>query len=116
SNKSANGLALCKTMAMLMSDWPLFQRADLNAVMVEFEPRVDIQINHAVQRLAAYLNSEQPPWLLEVVPSYRNVMVYYDFQLIEFANVCDILQQACQASQQLDMAANVTTHEVPVCY
>ena len=49
-----------------------------SAILVEFENRIDPDVNRSVQSLALALESEALPGIQEVLPAYRTVMVVYD--------------------------------------
>lgn len=87
--------------------------AAIDAVMVEFERRIDRQINAQVHALAA--NLEQADEIVELVPSYRCLLVYYNPLKHSEAQIRAIILEALQ---QPLIARPETTHRhtIEVCY
>ncbi len=52
--------------------------------LVEFAEEISPAVNEKVRRLALLLKEIKPPWLRELVPAYRSVLLYYDPELISF--------------------------------
>lgn len=87
--------------------------AAIDAVMVEFDRRIDRQVNAQVHALAALL--EQADEIVELVPSYRCLLVYYNPLKQTEAQIRSIILQALQ--QPLRAApATANTHVIEVCY
>jgi inhibitor of KinA len=53
-------------------------KAGEQGVVVEFGSEIDPTVNSQVHRLAKVLTTEMPEHILEVVPTYRSLMVYFD--------------------------------------
>ncbi|CAI8152152.1 MAG: Kinase A inhibitor [Pseudidiomarina mangrovi] len=87
--------------------------AAIDAVMVEFDRRIDRQINAQVHALAA--NLEQADEIVELVPSYRCLLVYYNPLKQTEAQIRAIILEALQ---QPLIARQETTHShtIEVCY
>ena len=62
----------------------------------------------AVRRLAA-------PWLVDVVPAYRSVAVYFDLERTTLAAVTRILDDLTRAGLP-DVPTETRLHEIPCCY
>lgn len=58
--------------------WPRIQPSGDCAVLVEFENRIDPEVNRAVRSLTLSIESENCPAIKEVLPAYRALMVIYD--------------------------------------
>ncbi len=86
------------------------------AVMLEFENRIDPDINAMVRAADYYLNQEGKfDGLFETVPTYRSLLIYYDPEILNFDNLKEIL---LGIEEHLQKAAipNPETLEIPVAY
>ena len=61
-----------------MEMWPKIIPSGDSAILVEFENRIDPDVNRSVRSLALTIESEALPGIQEVLPAYRTVMVVYD--------------------------------------
>ena len=61
-----------------MNSWPLFRPSGDRAVLIEFENRIDPEINRQVRSLALTIEEEGAAGIEEVLPAYRTLMVAYD--------------------------------------
>lgn len=75
--------------AMSLYSEPRFLPAGDTALVVEFGDAVDPAINARVLALDARLAASPPPGLLETVPTYRSLMVYYDPLILDPAALTD---------------------------
>ncbi len=48
------------------------------ALLVEFGNQISIDIHNRIRRLLSRIDSEKIPGVLEVVPTYRSILIYYD--------------------------------------
>ncbi|OZA91968.1 MAG: allophanate hydrolase [Azorhizobium sp. 39-67-5] len=93
---------------------PRFLNAGDSALVVEFGAEVSRAINERVLALAAVLERAALQGVIELVPTYRSLMIHYDLMAISR----DALAEA--VAQLLDAAAPViaapTTWDIPCCY
>jgi len=61
-----------------MNSWPLIRPSGDRAVLIEFENRIDPEINRQVRSLALTIEEEGAAGIEEVLPAYRTLMVTYD--------------------------------------
>jgi inhibitor of KinA len=61
-----------------MTSWPRLVMAGDAALVVEFEERIDEAINRRGQMLAASVTARRIAGVLDVVPTFRSVAVYFD--------------------------------------
>ena len=91
-----------------------FLSAGDRALVVEFGDRVDRRLSERVLRLDAIIRSNPPPGIVETVPTFRSLAVYYDPLLTSRGE----LQRAI--APLLDLRDNPRTGaklwQVPVCY
>jgi inhibitor of KinA len=92
-------------------------KAGEQGVVVEFGSQIDPAVNAQVHRLAKVLTEEMPEQILDIVPTYRSLMIYFDPLVIgREALQKDILK--CLAGFEGVAAASDTTRTItiPVCY
>jgi len=85
------------------------------ALVVEFEDRIDPEVNARAVRLAEAITAERVGGVLDVVPTYRSVTVYFDPLRVEYVRLRAFLDRADHAAR----AAVTTSAEpirIPVCY
>ncbi|CQR71005.1 Kinase A inhibitor [Sporomusa ovata DSM 2662] len=86
-------------------------------LVIEFDPEISPAINRRVQQLAGLLNSSLLPGVIEVVPTYRTVMVYYDPLVIARQELSGVISQMlCKMNPQSSLPTESKTVYVPVCY
>lgn len=92
--------------------------AAIDAVMVEFEAVISPRVNRQVHALAAWLEQNHKDAIVELVPAYRTLMVYYDISLSSEAAVRQLvnagLQQLEGQAEAIAEAGSVVS--VEVCY
>jgi inhibitor of KinA len=86
-----------------------------SALLVEFENRIDASINDRCIALAEVLEARRIGGVLDIVPAYRTVAVYFDPLKTDGAALRRELDQAV-GSAALPAAAPRPTIRVPVCY
>ncbi len=85
------------------------------ALLVQFGNQVDLAVNRQVHALAARLRDDQPPGVIETVPSYASLLVHYDPLRLTFGEVA---QWVSADVQRVEAAATSTARriEIPVRY
>jgi KipI family sensor histidine kinase inhibitor len=74
-----------------------FLPAGDTAVVVEFGDRVDRALSDEVLRLARRLRAAAPPGVVEVVPTFRSLLVHYDPLVTSGRNVIDAIRWGIEA-------------------
>lgn len=74
-----------------------------SAVLVEFENRIDPEINRSVRSLALAIESEGFPGILEVSPAYRTLMVSYDPLKIEYRALAEKINTWMEKATRIDL-------------
>ena len=86
-----------------------------SAVTVEFEERIDVEINQRALALADRIDRAALPGVREVVPTYRSATVYFDPLRTDVAQLMGRLQvEACQTEPTIQSEPRLI--RVPVCY
>ncbi|WP_400247991.1 5-oxoprolinase subunit PxpB [Niallia sp. JL1B1071] len=98
-----------------------------SAIVVRFGYRIDSDIHQKVQMLAKYLAQHPFPGMIECVPAYTNVAVYYhpfvvyesykqmNNNLSPFQIVKSVIEEVIDQLKEVEMTNNRII-EIPVCY
>jgi KipI family sensor histidine kinase inhibitor len=102
-------------MPSVLLDTPRFRTAGDRGLLVEYGDAIDLEINHKVRAMALLLERHPPAGLVEIVPTYRSLLIVYDPLQIHLQR----LQQALIDLERrlADIAIPPPrTVEIPVCY
>lgn len=88
----------------LSSDLTILPLAE-SGLLVEFENVIDLAIVERVGALAAALDAANPPGLLDVVPSYRTLLVSFDLVETDGETLTDLILTLATTSQANPAAA-----------
>jgi inhibitor of KinA len=91
-----------------------FLSAGDRALVVEFGDRVDRQLSNEVLRLDTSLRSSALPGVVETVPTFRSLMVYYDPLVTSRVDLEHAL--VGRLDRRLALRTAATRWWVPVCY
>ena len=89
------------------------------AITVEFDAEISDQVNDRVYALADAFLASPPPWLIELVPSYRSLLIQYDALQVDFDAVAATLGERVKAAVPSDSGLDVRhpkIYELPVVY
>ena len=84
------------------------------AIVIEFGTAIDRAVSEAVLRLAARIRAAGIAGILELVPTFRSLMVHYDPLRISGADLIDTIQALPDGAAAL--AQRRRLWHVPVCY
>lgn len=85
------------------------------ALTVEFENEISIPVNQKVHALDARLQALSLPGVVETVPTYRTLLIYYRPELLSYAALAARMEGLCRAPFECrDDVATVV--ELPVLY
>jgi inhibitor of KinA len=91
-----------------------FLSAGDRALVVEFGDRTDRALSERVLRLDAVLRADAPAGLVETVPTFRSLMVYYDPLATSRAALEEVISGLLD--RQNSQHADKLLWRVPVCY
>jgi len=91
-----------------------FLPAGDRALVVEFGERVDRDLSNDVLRLDTSLRSSALPGVIETVPTFRSLMVYYDPLVTSRADLEPAI--AGRLYRQTGLRSAATLWRMPVCY
>jgi len=74
-----------------------------SAVLVEFDNRIDPEINRSVRSLALAIESDPLPGINEVLPAYRSLMVTYEPLKIEYQGVLEKIKIWMEKAARIDL-------------
>lgn len=106
-----------------MLHYQLYPLGD-QAIVVEFGDEISLEFYSGVQQLSKLLESKKPEWLVEYVPAYTTVTLFYNPFLAMNDNRSSIMPYEVIANEidQLLSRSSVNepkksrTVEIPVCY
>ena len=92
-----------------------FSPAGDRAIAVELGNAISEPVNRKVQSLLAAVEGDDIPGVVDLVPSYRSLLVYYDPLLVTFSG---LTQRLSALEQNLDQAAAHASKvlEIPTVY
>lgn len=101
-----------------MNDFPRVELLSDGAWLVHFGVHMDAGDNARVHALSAQLRANAPPWLVDLVPAYASLGVFFDPTVIDADTVrASLLAAAGALSAQPATALPASrTIEVPVAY
>lgn len=95
--------------------WPRFTPAGDLALNVELGDQISIEVNTRVRAFEYLIQQKGVPGVVETVPSYRALLVYYDPGVIGYDALCEALRPL--AAQTDSTVLPPPRHvEIPCCY
>jgi inhibitor of KinA len=92
-------------------------KAGEQGLVVEFGTEIDAAVNAQVRRLAKILTEEMPEQILEVAPTYRSLMVYFDPLVIGRENLEEKIARYLTSLETVAAASDTTrVITIPVSY
>lgn len=86
-------------------------------LVVEFEAVISPEINGLVQQLMKLLKHNFPAGIIEVVPTYKSVTIYFDPLLTTRVRITQLIEQLlCKIEPLETKCLAARTVHVPVCY
>ncbi len=98
-----------------MENWPKISPSGDRSVSIEFENFISPEINGKVRSLLHALDEKQFTWIIDLVPSYRSLLVSYDPNLISIEDVNNTLLPLCNVAPKIDNDSSQLI-EIPVAY
>ncbi|WP_028546192.1 5-oxoprolinase subunit PxpB [Paenibacillus taiwanensis] len=86
------------------------------AIVVEFDSVIGPASNEKVQLLAAYLDHHPIVGMIEYVPAFTTVTVFYNPFLIRYADAQARLEVAVQQAEGIQLEQTTRLVQIPVCY
>lgn len=93
-----------------------FLSAGEKGLVVELGDSIDPAVNGRVHSLARRLSGGNCPGVIELVPTYRSLMVYFDPLVISHGCLKDYIREAFGRLKETDREVKASQVDVPVCY
>ncbi|MGH8705955.1 MAG: 5-oxoprolinase subunit PxpB [Burkholderiales bacterium] len=89
------------------------------AAYAEFSETLDLEVNEALQVVAAALRARQVPWIRDVVPALTGIALHFDpehagLPAAPLAAAAELLEQCLKSAESADDSGRLV--EIPVCY
>ncbi len=85
------------------------------AIVVQLSDQIDEQTEKHIRKLSTLLENRPPQWLVEVIPAFITVTVFYDPCMALYNDVkTELTELLTQLGQDLPVESR--TIEIPVCY
>ncbi len=98
-----------------MKAWPKYKPNGDSAVLIEFENAISEQVNDKVRCMAQALKLKGKDYILELLPTYRSLCVFYNPLLIDYRQIVEELSEIERQLDQFELE-QPTIVEIPVCY
>lgn len=85
------------------------------AIVIELGNEINEQTEKQVRRLSTLLESRQPVWMIEFIPAFITVAIFYDPCLAKYGTVKIELEELLKQLGE-DLPVESRTIEIPVCY
>jgi KipI family sensor histidine kinase inhibitor len=86
-----------------MPEWPKIRPSGDRAILIEFENRIDPEVNRQVRSLAVTIEGEKMGWIEEVLPAYRTLLLVYDPLRIGYRGLLDKLAVWMEKAKNIDL-------------
>lgn len=93
----------------------VIRHAGDRAILVEFDNEISIRVNQKVRALKYTLETDPFAGMLELIPSYRSLMVQYDPLMTDSGRVKDLVSERLQSLSSVSLPKAIVT-EIPVIY
>ena len=96
-------------------DTPRYRIAGDRGLLVEYGDRIDLAINRKVWSMAVLLDQSPPNGIIEVIPTYRSLLIIYDPAETEPETIQTGLETLEGRLADIEIPPPKTV-EIPVCY
>jgi KipI family sensor histidine kinase inhibitor len=96
-------------------DKAVFRLVGDRGVLVEYGDAISPEINIKVRAMAMAIAEEKPDGIVEVIPTYRSLLIFYDPLVTDLPTLEDVLQFMEKRLDQLEIPPPRTI-EIPVSY
>jgi len=94
---------------------PRYRIAGDRGLLVEYGDCIDLAINHKVRSMAVLLDQSPPNGIIEVIPTYRSLLIVYDPAKTEPKTIQTGLETLEGRLADIEIPPPKTV-EIPVCY
>jgi len=94
---------------------PVLRLVGDRGVLVEYGDGISPEINRKVRVMALALDQEKPAGIIEVIPTYRSMLIIYDPAVVELAELTEVLDNLERGLDGIEIPGPRTV-EIPVLY
>jgi KipI family sensor histidine kinase inhibitor len=94
---------------------PRFRIAGDRGLLVEYGDKIDPAINRKVRTMVILIDQEMPSGIIEVIPTYRSLLIVYDPANTNLPRIKEDLAALEQRQSQVEIPPPATV-TIPVCY
>lgn len=95
--------------------YPVFKAVGEDALLVELEPEISLEVNRRVRQLALAIEQARVPGVGEVIPAYRSLMVYFDPAQCRLAELEAVVVN-CELAAERGEATQPRLFRIPTVY
>ena len=66
-----------------------------NAVLIEFGTEIDTKTHQKIQVISAFLNENPPEWMVEYIPAFTTITIFYDPIYVSTITNMDLFDYVC---------------------
>ncbi|MCP8617837.1 5-oxoprolinase subunit PxpB [Salirhabdus salicampi] len=85
------------------------------AIRIQFSSDIREEVNHQLQAFIQKIEGENVPGIIECIPTYNTVAIYYNPNLIEYRNLVQLVETMYE-KPSLVQSVRPTVFEIPVLY
>lgn len=85
------------------------------ALLVEFEPEISLGVNMKVRALQYAMEKLQLPGVVELVPTYRALLIHYDLARLSYRKLTQTVEEQLEHLGEIQLPKSIVT-EIPVLY
>jgi inhibitor of KinA len=100
---------------VLLYENPLLRLVGDRSVLVEYGDGISPEINHKVRVMALALDQEKPAGIIEIIPTYRSMLIIYDPAVVGLAGINEALVNLERGLDGIEIP-DPQTVEIPVLY
>ena len=93
----------------------IFQSLGDNAIIIKFENRISPDINSHIRRSALLLEQSKADGIVEWIPTYTSLTVFYKPEIIDYSNLCKFLETLIIDSEEKALPPPEKII-IPTCY
>lgn len=84
------------------------------AILVEFGDEISVECNTKVLSLYASINTEDYPYIVSTIPTYRSLLIKYNPLEVNYNNLLKMIEENLKTQKAVDIKPKVV--EIPVKY
>lgn len=96
-------------------DFPRIVTSGDTAIVVEFEDKIDPEVNAKVKAFYEILKSANIPGVVDIIPTYRSVLIHYNPVIIRYAQMVEHAKELLSQAKDVKHVGK-KIYKIPVCY